>query len=577
MARSTRHILAAIGLVAAVYLLTLAGLPLDGFWVVDNANKFVQVINILQNPPGDFSIHWPGRALDPAYDYGPMQMNFSAVWNGRLFSQYSPIFAWISAGPYRVLGFPGLYVLPLISSLLMLAGLAALAGLLSPRKSAGVYAVLIGGLCTPVWFYSVIFWEHTLTLCLSVWALWFGLRFVATRAWKSLAVACVLSALSVYFRDDQYLFCLALAIAVAWAARPNRLKTLAVAGLTMTATMIPLWCFQYATMGTALGFHISCTIGQETGGGPLSLSLIRNYLRLRWTVLYNLFFASCMSVPASLLLASPFVLLLVWRPSLRVRAFGAAVPLAGLLSAAAAVWVLARFLGTPIPLVWLLKSNGLFAAAPVVLLGCFSLTPEASEERNARWLWGVGLGYAVLYSLVAPEISSTGVHWGNRFLLLLYPLLCVLAAVNLSEWFPAAGRKNLWRHGLIVLALLLSLLLQIHSIGLLQRKAGYTALLNKEVRSRPEQVIVTDAWWAPQEMYSVMNERMIFCTSLRATWPALSAKLQEAGVHNYLLVTPHPHAHSNVAATVVNDNGLGYFTVRLIPLSFHREIGPDAP
>ena len=97
MSRSTRHILAAIGLVAVVYLVTLAALPRNGFWVVDNANKFLQVENILQNPRGDFSIRWPGQALDPTYTYNPLPMNFSFIRDGKLLSQYSPVFAWVSA------------------------------------------------------------------------------------------------------------------------------------------------------------------------------------------------------------------------------------------------------------------------------------------------------------------------------------------------------------------------------------------------------------------------------------------------------------------------------------------------
>jgi hypothetical protein len=252
------------------------------------------------------------------------------------------------------------------------------------------------------------------------------------------------------------------------------------------------------------------------------------------------------------------------------------MPWAGLLASVASVCILAGYVGTPIPLVWLLNSNSLFAAAPVILLGCFAFRQSESAERNARWLWGVGLGYAVLYSLVAPEISSMGVHWGNRFLLLLYPLLCVLAAVNLSEWFSTTERNNFWRHGLIAFCLLLNLLLQVYSIDLLQRKTGYTARLNREVRNRPEQVIVTDLWWAPQEMYSVFNDRMIFCVSQRASWPPLRKRLEEAGFHDYLLVTPNANKYTNIASTVVNDS-LGYFSVRLVPLSLHQQREPATP
>ena len=331
MTRSTRHILTAIGLVAVVYLVTLKTLPPNGLWIVDNANKFLQVEDILRNPHGDFSIHWPGQVLDPAYKYNPMPLGFSFIKNGKLFSFYSPVFAFVSAWSFRLFGFFGMHALPLASSLLMLAGLAALANAVSKRKHTGVFAVLIGGLCTPVWFYSVVFWEHALSLCLSVWSSWFCIRFLNVLSWRTLVIGSALSALSAYFRDDQYLFCVVMAFAVSFAVRPGSLKVLAITGLTMLGTWFPLWYFQYATLGTAL-YHINCIVNQETGSNLLSLSTILGYIRPRRSVLYNLFFASCPSVPTSLLLATPFILLFLLRPSLHARAFSAAMPLAGFIA-----------------------------------------------------------------------------------------------------------------------------------------------------------------------------------------------------------------------------------------------------
>ena len=160
---------------------------------------------------------------------------------------------------------------------------------------------------------------------------------------------------------------------------------------------------------------------------------------------------------------------------------------------------------------------------------------------------------------------------------MLYPFLSVLAAVNLAEWFSTADRKNLWRHGLIVLFLALSFLTQVYAVELLRRKMDYSARLNQEVRSRPEPVVVADAWWAPQEMYSVFNDKMLFYVNRPEMWPPLRQKLREAGVRQVLLVTPREDRDENVASTFVDDNGLGYFSVRLIPLTLSAEPSTAVP
>ena len=191
---ATDSALPSIGVVAVVYILTLAGLEGDGLWQVDNANKLLQVQAILHSGGEEFSLPWPGKTYDPAIEYNPIPNLFSRVEDGRLFSVFSPVFALVSTVPYALVGQAGLYILPLLASLIMLVGVGRLANFIaveagSPSPAQRHAAILLAGTCTPVWFYSVVFWEHTIAVCLCVWSLYYALSYHRSRIPEALGRA----------------------------------------------------------------------------------------------------------------------------------------------------------------------------------------------------------------------------------------------------------------------------------------------------------------------------------------------------------------------------------------------------
>lgn len=335
--------LCSIILIATVYVLTLCILQKRGFWIGDNAAKFLQVQTVINSNYSDYSLPWPGKVLDPDFAYNPLPFGagFLQETTNKLFCMYSPVFPTVSSFFFRFFGFWGLYFLPLLSSVLMLAGLAKIAKTISPKASAQHPTVIIAGLCTPIWFYSVVFWEHALAVCLCVWGVYFYLQFLKAKSYKHLLIGSILAAFSIYFRDELYLFCLALVGVTFFYTPGRRLKTALLATFSMLIGILPLWLFQWAAIGQPLGFHLSARI--------LSFPGILKHLTERPQVLYNLYAISSPNIWLSLAIAAPFIITFLLNPKLSKRAFIFSVPLYCLAALVNSLLVLKGYFSTTAP------------------------------------------------------------------------------------------------------------------------------------------------------------------------------------------------------------------------------------
>jgi len=550
-----------IAAVALVYAATLAMLPPGGLWIVDNGNKRIQVEALLASGFRDFSLPWPGRELDPELAFNPLPNAFSVVRDGRLYSVFSPVFPAISALPFRVLGDAGLCLLPLLASLALLGFVGRIADLAELPPRGRVLAILVAGLATPLWFYAVIFWEHAVAASLCVASVALALEFLTRGSRRRLFLSGLAIALAAGLRDPLLLFAAVLGALVFFATPQERLRTGGIFGAGLAAGLLPLALFQWLALGDPLGFHLTHGFapraGEETGLGF--------HLRTRPRVLHHLFLASGGGVAFSALLTGPFALLLLAQPRLPNRAYRAVALAAAAWALAGAIVLAVSHATAASPIERLLRSNGFFAAAPLLVVGLLRRRdpgPAPACDRVVGWLLQLVGGYALLYFALTPLRNTTGIHWGNRYLLELYPLLAVPCAVGLLELWrgPAAARG-----AAVLLALLAaaSLALQVFSIDLLRRKLVFGARLEQAVRERPEAVVVTDTWWVPQTLAHEFFRKSIFYVSTPEQGRVLLARLAQRGSGGFLFVTADAGRAPDPRARVIEDEGLGFFSLRL--------------
>ena len=549
LGRGTGAPIAAVGL---VYLMTLLSFERDGMWTTDNAARFLQVRALLQSGFASFAIPWPGRSIDPEFVYNPLPHVFSSVRGGELYSVFSPVFAMMSAPPFALLGYWGLYLLPFASALLMLKAVAGLCALAGGGLRARQGAVLIAGLGTPVWFYGVAFWEHCVAACLCLWALLFLARFVDAGATRDLVRAAVLVSLAVYLRDDLYLLCALLGLTAASARSGDRLRTALRCGGAMAACLAPLWIWQWQVMGSPLGQHLSAHLFSSEG--------IQGHLLDRPKVFYNQLVASSPAPIISIFLSAPFLYAWLRRPRFGDSRFRTALPLYGAAATVSALISLGGYFLWDSHLSYLLaSSNGLFAAAPLAILAF----PRCGDGKTGSWLALLVTAYALLYAAAAPGLGSSGLHWGNRFLLILYPVWSLLAAVNLEQWGRRGGGGwRSWRLWSLAAVIALSVGAQLFSVELLRRKKEFSHRLNGIVAARPEQVVVTSERWAGHELHRVFYDKPVFHLANPRAMDALRQKLKQAGYDRYLYLTRRQRVVGPRPVGEIRDGGLNWYGMR---------------
>jgi hypothetical protein len=560
-------------LVAIAYAASLASMPWEGFWTNDNGLKFIQLHDLLASHYRSFSISWPGAELDPELRFAPIQRPFAFVSDGSLHASYSPIFALLSSPFFRALGFLGLYVLPLAGSLLTLPAVQRLAEMLvvdpALARRAGCLAVLLVAFGTPLWFYSLTFWEHTPAVALCCWSVVACLRQRVRRSARDAALVGLLAGSAVAFRTDAYLFALVVSsVCVLSTSRTRVFHGACTAGAFLVA-LIPLWIFHWATTGNPLGGHI-----QAQGWFELRAA---DYLAQRGEVAKNILLNTHAQPWLSAAIAAPYLVLAAASTSRLASRVRSVAPAAAAIVSVGGVIAIVGHLGADSPMQFLLVANGLFAVSPVLvfafLLPAQSTTSEHSRVRDAcrsraTLLWVLGL-YVGSYAALLPSVNSRGLHWGCRFVLPAYPILGALAA---------AGLATCWRHAkrpaarlAFVAAVVVSLAFQLYALRLLHQRQSFSVEFVSEVVRIQADLIITPLWFVAQDLARVFHDRPIFLVRERDQLRELSARARRSGLDSALLITRWKHGErTKPGAHRVSDGWLRHVDLELRRVDLER-------
>lgn len=525
--RSSYGMVIAFGGTMAIYLFTAWFILLPGeIWSPDEGAKLWQLESLrIENGRLQFNLPYKGGNIDPRLDYAlaGIPSEILRVVNGQLTFQRLPIFPLLTWPFYQTVGLRGIYILPALAGALLCVLTMAL---ISPKqRRVRMWLVIAFG--SPVFIYSVLFWEHTLAACLAMMGVGLVFREVRREKMGKRSVLAWLLAsgffiLAMYLRLEVSLLSMALLVAV-WLQAPEQRRMAAM----MTAMLL-------LALAIYRPVHAAVLAGQPA---PTNARYIfRPFLYLHsagWNAIPDLLVGPAVDEaidPGWLggLWAISAILAVAHGDPHRIETRRLRQ-----ISLALCLVCAGYFLLTPEVY---RSAHGLLFTTPWLVLGV-SRAAEVSDtgDRRLRLITMTALLGAIFYAVAVLMVRGSsphgGLEWGARFFLPFYPLFAILAA-----WED--GHHSRLDRTFIFLLILVSFGFQGRGLITIQGDKIIHRALNRALVTAPEEHILTDLWWLNLvNVASETRQKAIYTASdvyKMASWVRLA---HSHAIDQFLLVT----------------------------------------
>jgi hypothetical protein len=527
------------GVAFAACLTVLLATPADTFWINDCGNKALVAQRLLETGYRELGFDHPAAPVDPAARAFPIAPPFATAWEKGFVSVYPPAYAALAAPFLAVFGPVGLR-LPAALAVAACAGLLTLwlAAAVGSARAFGAGAAL--ALATPLFFYGITVWEHSLTVALGLGAWMLAARYAPVRLfWAGWLVAS-----ACWLREELALMGIALALAalVQW-RRPAAVLWLAAGALLPVAGLLALNEFVY---GTPLGVHLAAASGSGAAASGMPEAASIGSARVFAGLLAG--FGKGEVEPAllgALALAAPLVGWVAARCGRAPSLVLVLVALAGL-----AAWLLgaARTFASVRPLGELVRYNGLLVQMPMFCLAGIGFQrvfrrPEWEAIRVGVLAGALFLAFAVAAGMASGSgygvQTGFGVHWGPRALLPAIPAVVALAVAALpSDAAPPSARLAIAVRVACASLVAAGLLSSAHAARMLADQKADARSFQAAVRAQAPRYVVTTHPLLAQHVSGLWDEKpMLLARDPRALRSAVVG-LRAGGAREFLLVVP---------------------------------------
>ncbi len=515
-----RWSLLTICLIMLCYGTVLSLLPQSIFWSIDEGAKYVQMHTLLN----EGQIPYLGQRLDPDYHFYPQTQVFPQPQ-----PDSSPEFHWaiwfplLSIAPYQLFGVTGIYLIPLLSGI----GIAIMSGWLvhhSMPKLAPI-TILIVALASPIFFYSVLFWEHTLAVLLGLGSLAVASKLQNVQSIPTLLIKiitiCGFLIAAILLRFEMIIFAFALILAAGIAAVwhipsiSNRVRQSGCKLIVCGAIILFLLFFCLVTIPTDQlvetnlinpRYGLLIETGQRYATNLDFWRALPQHVQAVWINAQGKIGAD---VPSGVMWLGSLSLLIsifaAWgSPSNR----GWAITLSGLLMGAISFYtlLLPERYGT---------LHSFFLPTPYLIF-VLSIVPYLFHTKrfSTTMLGLTTLGYLIFGSL-GVALRQAGIlanlEWGTRYLLLLYPIATVCTIIGIGHlYYHLTTRWQKYAIGFVCGGLCL--------LGVGFEFRGLQEVYQTKLNFQPyaqafevvDQPLVTDLVWFPARLATHFVEQEIY-------------------------------------------------------------------
>jgi hypothetical protein len=517
--KTAAHIL---GLALFLFVPTWWGVSSLAFFNSDTGLRFWQVRDLVATNWQTFAINYPARFLDPDLQFIPLYCAYTILGDDVFFS-ISPFYPLFASWFYAWLNTLGLTVLPVLSGVLTAAGtykLATLTGIPRPRL-----VLWCSVLATPLLFYTVQLWDHSLAMACGIWAVYFTAHGIIRQTWQPVVLAGIVMAFGMGQRPEMYMLALALGLALIIVSWPAKEKAAAfIAGGTVG--ILPLWWLQYRWVGHPFGIlmtHISDFGRPESYvfdcvGPPRNIQVGRFLLyidaRDPW------------SFAATLLAAFGLFLLIFWLRLPRLQNHKVAIAALLLVVTGYAMWA---------AMLWQGPLAGLLTTFPLIGLS-LAYVDRLDDSNPQRSVYLLALLAALFFlgGMLAFWPAYGGNHFGARYLLPVYPLLLLLAFYVYH--IHAAREKTRQMMPAIGATLLITcILLQFLGLRLFWKQTAENKAIQASIAALPARVILTNHPFLPT-MLRGLNDQFFMYVDEQADFATLIPRLADQGIYDFAFV-----------------------------------------
>jgi hypothetical protein len=514
-------------------LLVIYATPGDAYWICDCGNKALLAERLLETSYTDLNFDYPGASIDPDQVAFPIPSGFAVHRAQGFASAFPPAYSAVAAPFLGLLGPPGLRLPAALG-----VGACALLLALWLSPSVGRWWAGAAGLFlaqgTPLFFYGVTVWEHSITVALSLWA-WV----VLTRpSWPRLLCAGLLIGSASWFREE--LILMGLALACACYVRWRRLAVLAVFAGGLALPVAGLAAFNWSAYGNPSGPHITldALAALQAFGEDAAMLIGRQLGSL-------LIGVGASGTEVVLLLSTAIgVPLAGWLAAWLGRGLRLATGL--VLAAGLGTWILAstQILAADRPFSELIHYNGLMAQMPIFCAAGIGLLWVWRDRDYAGLRIGVTAGSLFLLLVTVSSLGSQrgfGIHWGPRVLMPALPAIVALAMAAARSKAHGAGTRRVGPTQILWASLVAAgLLSSAHATWFLNQQKTEAARLQETILSLPRRFVVTTHPFLPQQLAPLWDRRPMLLVTVRhrQTLERLAGEIRRGGAHGFLYLAP---------------------------------------